>query len=75
MTVTFRAHKFKSTPYQIINVHADTSQVPDSASKTIPPSISKQLSHLAASSWLSVKQLLDALASLKASLSIIMEPL
>lgn len=45
MTVTFRARKFKSTQYQIINVHADTSQVPDSASKTIPPSISEQLSH------------------------------
>lgn len=45
MTVTFRARKFKSTQYQIINVHADTSQVPDSTSKTIPPSISEQLSH------------------------------
>lgn len=50
-------------------------QVPNSARKTIPLNISEQLSHWAANSWLAVKQLLLALASLKASLSILIEPL
>lgn len=62
-----------------MNLHVDISQVPSSARKTIPLSICEQLSLSAANSWqsiwLSVWQLLLALGSLNASLSILIETL
>lgn len=69
MKATFQEIKFKVHPIKTW-IYGLTSQVPNSARKTVLLNISEQLCHWTANSWLAVKPFLLALASLKASLSI-----